>query len=354
MEFNYLGRDTLRIGLLLLRIVTICLFTYAVLMDITATYHFIYINFGYPYYPAIKLLGDTVASFGFALLFGIKRTLVTLALLMCLGVWDLKATNVPIDAEEVFTYLNPVGPLIFSLFLALAFNSVRNDHQRKQREIEMREHNRRLAIIKELHDGTAKRITQTLIHVRTNPPVDTEVVALLDDALSGLRDIIMQTNALYEHSEGKAMPKPVVELTTLDAFLDEHRVVMEDRNLSVDIRPNKDAFPPLPVCTGELIHNAVKYAKANSTIVITAGKGDKAHAIQVENQIPQDRISPGSQFGLETTRRAFNMIGASFTTFTDGHIFRATVILPDEMTEMDCPEARRQRLLNIFSPQLHT
>lgn len=352
MNLNFLGRDALRVGLLLLRIVTICLVAYSVLMEIPTTYEFIVADLGVPVGVNPDLFIENLAALGFALLFGIRRTLFTIFLIVCFGIWDFKSSGEAINASTIFLYMPQVRPMLFGIVAAMGYRHIVSEHERSQRAIEMREANRRLAIIKGLHDGTAKRLTQTLIHVRTNPPVDPEVVHLLDAALNDLRNIIAETDALYEQTDGHEPQAVEVELTTLKAILEDYEVIINDRNLTIDVRPSLETFPPLPLCTSELINNAVKYAKTDSTIVITAGMGSRNHSVQVENQVPTMMVRQGSQIGLQTTQHAFNKIGASFTTFNDGECFRATVLLPAHLGMDDPPPMQSFEILNIFSEQI--
>lgn len=352
MNLNFLGRDALRVGLLLLRILTICLVAHSVLMEIPTTYNFVVYTLGISADTDPDMFIEYLAALWFALLFGIRRTLFTIFLIVCFGIWDYKTSGVVINAGTIFFAMPPVRPMLFGIVMALGYRHIVAEHERSQRDIEMRERNRRLAIIKGLHDGTAKRLTQTLIHVRTNPPVDPEVVNLLDAALKDLRNIIAETDALYEHADGRTPQEDAVELTTLKALLDEYEVIINDRNLTIDVRPSLEEFPALPLCTSELINNAVKYAEANSTIVITAGMGSRNHSVQVENQVPNMMVRQGSQIGLQTTQHAFNKIGASFTTFNDGECFRATVLLPAHLGMANPPPERSYEILNIFSEQI--
>lgn len=352
MNLNFLGREALRVGLLLLRILTISLVAYSVLMEIPATFDFIVFTLGVSLNADPDLFIENLATLGFALLFGVRRTLFTIFLIVCFGIWDFKSSGEVINASTIFLYMPQVRPMLFGIVLALGYRHIVAEHERSQRAIEMRERNRRLAIIKGLHDGTAKRLTQTLIHIRTNPPVDPEVVNLLDTALNDLRNIIAETDALYEHADGRLPQQTKVELTTLETMLEDYEVIINDRNLTIDVRPSLEEFPMLPVCTSELINNAVKYAKANSTIVISAGMGARNHSVQVENQVPNMMMRQGSQIGLQTTQHAFNKIGASFTTFNDGECFRATVLLPTHLGITNPPPDRAYEILNIFSEQI--
>lgn len=306
---------------------------YSVLVNIPATHVFIVDTLGIPINIYPDLLIENLATLGFALLFGIPRTIFTIFLIVCLGIWDFKTIGDPIHSSAIFLYMPQVRPLLLSIVIAMGYRYIMSEHQRSQHNIEMRERNHRLAIIKGLHDGTAKRLTQTLIHVRTNPPVDPEVVSLLDAALEDLRKIIAETDILYEQGEGNASKVTKVEMATLQDLLSDYTAIIKDRNLTIDVRPSLEEFPRLPVCTSELINNAVKYAETDSTIVIAAGIGSHNQSVQIENQVPSSVVSHGSQIGLQTTQQAFNKIGASFTTFNDGKHFRATVLLPAHLSD---------------------
>lgn len=350
MNLNFLDRDTLRRGVYVLQILTVCFLVYSVLLSFQPTAVLLSSIFYNPYYPIPQVIGDVYAPLFFALLFGVRRTIALTFVLLIMGLWDLSTIPSGFGFIQFFTFMPQVKMLVAGIFIAVAFSNLSSQYERKQQEIEMREHNRRVALIKDLHDGAAKKITQALIHVRTNPPVDPEVVRFLDEALTELRETMTATDGLYDTRDQSKEDMPSVPTRTLSQLLDDYATVIQDRELTVACSPTQGEFPPLPECMSELINNAVKYARFGSTVSLTMTESDMAYGIRMENEtMPKTDPSFGSNIGLEATSRTFIRLGAQFTTFNDGEHFTATISLPKRLTTGPQRQTPPPRVHNIFS-----
>ncbi|WP_336249423.1 hypothetical protein [Stomatohabitans albus] len=352
MNLDFLGKDTFKRGLLLLRILTVGFLTYSVLLSSQVTLSFLHTFFLNPIFPIPFVIGETYAALIFALLFGVRRTFVVVVVLLLMATWDLRDLFPDVGLIHVITYMPQTKVLIAGIFISLLFSNLSSHYEHKQHDLEMRERNKRIAMIKGLHDGAAKKITQALIHVRTNPSPDPEVINFLDQALSELRETMTATEGLYDTRDETEAEMPTITTCTLPTLLSEYETLVHDRNLRIECVPDIDAFPPLPECISELINNAVKYANIGSTITLTLTDQDKSYGIRIENDKPPSTDTQiGSHIGLESTSRAFIRLGAQFTTFDDGDHFTATVTLPKRLTEGPSPQPKPPVHLNIFSRQ---
>lgn len=283
-------------------------------------------------------IGTRVIPFILPSLFGLRSSLFIYIV--------FRLTVHPIDPQLLLEgdyddiYITSIDRIYALGLISYIFISHLTTMQRKhEEEAVQQEINSKLELVRNLHNQTARQLTNALLDLYARNP-SSSTTAILESALQSLQRIVQDvrphcTDATKRKEPGEGM----VQQRQIHEMVQEHNQLINTKDLTFRwFGINEDTIAP--ALASEIIFNAIKYAPEHSEIDIILSPSGSTNVLAVCNTFGETGPTYSSGFGLASIKQDMRKLGGACITLAHEDTHYALMQWPVDVS----PEGMAQSL----------